>query len=447
MERIKKDIECIYRAAIRAVNPEQAVRAVLDRKGNRLVFHLGGTVLLSVHVDEYEKIIVIGAGKATASMAQAVEYILDGLPVSGCISVKYGYTAPLRMIEMMEAAHPVPDEKSVAAAAKIVSLLKNAGPRDLVISLISGGGSSLLCMPPEGITLEEKRKVTDLLLKSGAAIGEINTVRKHLSQVKGGNLARAAFPATVMNLMISDVVGDAMDAIASGPFVPDSTTFAESLSVMKKYGILDQVPASVAERLSAGASGKISENPPSGDLVFARVTNGIAASNAVALAAARGEAEKLGYNTLILSSAITGDTCDAARWHSEIGLEVLRTSNPMPAPVCILSGGETTVEVKGSGMGGRNMEFALHAAELIRGHDGIIMASVGTDGTDGPTDAAGAIADGMSVFRAEKLGLDIKEFIKNNDSYNFFKATGDLIVTGPTNTNVMDVRIVMVRND
>lgn len=444
MSSIRQDLTAIYTAAIAAVEPEAAVRAHLTLEKNLLRLVSRGTTITSIDIGRLNRILVVGAGKATAPMARAVERILAGRISEGCICVKYGYTAELSVIEQVQASHPVPDAKGVDGARKILGLLRGAGKGDLVISLISGGGSALMPLPPEGITLDEKRETTSLLLRCGATIHEINTVRKHLSLAKGGNLARAASGATVLNLMISDVVGDDMDVIASGPFVPDRSTFTDALRILERYGLADSVPRPVAERILAGSRGEIPENPGAGNPLFGKVTNLIIASNIMALEAARNEANRRGYPGLILSSMIEGDTRDAALWHSRIALEIRASSNPVPAPACVISGGETTVKVTGGGTGGRNMEFAMHAALFIDGAKGITMASIGTDGTDGPTDAAGAMADGTTAGQARVRGIDIGEYSRDNDSYHFHERMGTLIKTGPTNTNVMDIRIMLV---
>ncbi|MCP4134963.1 MAG: glycerate kinase [bacterium] len=440
----RKNLEAIYKAAINAVNPEVAVRTHLTLEGDKLVLLADGNPLKEYDISRYERIFVVGAGKATSPMAKAVEGILGNRISSGCVCVKYGYTEELSKIEIVEASHPIPDANGVEGAKKIRAILEDAGEKDLVISLISGGGSALLPLPPEPITLDEKRETTDLLLKSGAAINEINALRKHLSLVKGGNMAKAAHPATVINLMISDVVGDHMDVIASGPFVPDNSTFALAQGIIEKYGLSGKVPASVASHIKAGVEGGIEENPGKESDIFGNITNLIIASNIIALKAAKKEAEQQGYSTIILSSLIEGDTKDAACWHSRIAQEIRASSNPTTRPACVISGGETTVMVTGEGLGGRNMEFGIQAACCIEGIPGITMASVGTDGSDGPTDAAGAVADGDTIRKAKEKGLDIEQYIAKNDSYHFFEEIGDLIITGPTNTNVMDVRIVLV---
>ncbi len=444
MSKVRDDLEAIYTAAIVAVNPITAVETHVKRKDNILQLFSSGQSYKEYNLGNYSRIIVVGAGKATAPMARAVEVLLGDRIETGLICVKYGYTDTLTKINLIQAAHPVPDASGIAGAKKIMELLNSAGGDDLVISLISGGGSALLPLPPESISLEDKRETTSLLLKSGASIHEINTVRKHLSLVKGGNMARAAGRATVINLMISDVVGDNMDVIASGPFVPDRSTFRDARDILEKYHLEGRVPASVAGRIRAGSHGDIEENPGPDNPVFKRITNLIVASNIIALQAAKNEAVERGYNSIILSSMIEGDTKDAALWHARIAREIIASSNPIPAPACIVSGGETTVVVTGEGLGGRNMEYAMHAALHIDGLEHITMASIGTDGSDGPTDAAGAVADGCTLKAARELGMDTQEYIRSNDSYHFHEKLGNLIITGPTKTNTMDVRIMLV---
>ncbi len=444
MSKIRDDLKAIYTAAIAAVNPMTAVEAHVKRRNDTLQLLSRGRIFKEYHLSNYNRVIVVGAGKATAPMARAVEDLLGDRIDAGLICVKYGYTDTLKKIGIIEAAHPVPDASGVAGAEKIVELLNNAAEDDLVISLISGGGSALLPLPADTITLEEKRETTSLLLKCGAGIHEVNTVRKHLSRVKGGNMAKAAGRATVINLMISDVVGDNMDVIASGPFVPDRSTFRDAMDILEKYGLATSVPASVSDRIRSGSRGEIEENPGMDNPIFNRVMNLIVASNIIALQAAKAEAVARGYNGIILSSMIEGDTREAAFWHARVAREVAASSNPVPAPACIVSGGETTVVVTGDGLGGRNMEFAMHAALFIEGLENVTIASIGTDGSDGPTDAAGAVVDGFTLGKSLEQGLDIHGYIKSNDSYHFHDKMGNLIITGPTNTNTMDVRILLV---
>jgi len=445
MDAARNDLKAIYMSAIESVNPLNAVKSHLQHENGELIVKMKKQETARFTLNQFENIFVVGSGKATASMAGAVEDILGDLITEGCICVKYGYTEKLNTIETVEASHPIPDGNGILGSKKILDILERATEKDLVISLISGGGSALLPLPPEPVTLEEKRAVTDLLLKSGASIHEINCVRKHLSRIKGGNLARAAYPATVINLMISDVVGDNMDVIASGPFVPDNSTFSDAFAILQKFGLINTVPGAVLDRIQLGKDGKIGENPGPDSEVFKKVTNLITASNIQSLETAKKTARELGYNAIILSSLIEGDTASTAVWHSRIAREVLQSSNPVPPPACIISGGETTVEVRGSGLGGRNMEVASQAARWSDGIEGLTMASIGTDGSDGPTDAAGAVADWTTVKRGRSKNLPIEKFIENNDSYNYFKQTRDLIITGPTNTNVMDIRIMLVK--
>jgi glycerate 2-kinase len=445
----REDLKKIYRAAIEAVNPETAIKSCLTLDKGILKLCTNDETIKAFDLDRFNKIIVVGAGKATASMAKAIEEILGNRIHAGCICVKHG-TRNITAIKTLEAAHPLPDETSITGAKRIKQLLESASKDDLIIALISGGGSALLSLPPQGVTLGEKQATTDLLIKSGAAIHEINTVRKHLSLVKGGNLARAAYPATVLNLMVSDVVGDRIDIIASGPFAPDDSTYSQALGVLEGYKLTRKIPPSALAHITAGVSkktdetGKADETADAKNKIFGKITHFVIASNIICLKAAKKEAKKLGYNTLILSSSIEGDAKQVANWHARIAMEVLSSSNPVPAPACIISGGETTVRVTGKGKGGRNMEFAMQAAPLIDGLKNVIVASIGTDGTDGPTNAAGAMADGFTMETAAKKGIDINDHMRTNDSYHFFKALGDLIVTGPTHTNVMDIRIILI---
>jgi hydroxypyruvate reductase len=445
MSKARDDLKSIYTTAIQAVNPATAVNTHVKRKKDRLIVYSHGKQFKEFNLNKFNRIIVVGAGKATASMAREMEKILGDRIDAGCICVKYGYTDTLAKIEIIEASHPVPDANGMTGARKIMELMRVTREDDLVISLISGGGSALLPFPPDTITLEEKQTTTSLLINSGAGIHEVNMVRKHLSRVKGGNMAKAAHRATVVNLMISDVVGDNMDVIASGPFVPDNSSYRDALDVLDRYGLTEKVPQSVSERIRSGARGDLEENPGPGSPIFRNVTNSIIASNIIALEAAKDEAIKLGYNSIILSSLIEGDTKEAAFWHSSIAREITVSSNPAPVPACIISGGETTVVVTGEGLGGRNMEFAMHAALFIDGLETVTVASIGTDGTDGPTDAAGAVIDGSTARLAREKGIDVFKYIKNNDSYHFHKKLGNLVITGPTNTNVMDVRIILVK--
>jgi glycerate 2-kinase len=437
--RAKKDALAIFESGVKAVDPARAIKNHVRLEKNCLI-----AGKKKIDLSRFDRISVIGAGKASASMARAMEEILDKRLFYGLVNTKYGHSVPLKRVQVIEAGHPVPDEEGFRGARQIVQILERTDEKDLIFFLISGGGSALLPYPAEGITLEDKQTVTRILLEVGASIHEINALRKHLSLVKGGRLARLAFPSTLVSLILSDVIGDDLDSIASGPTVPDHSTFDDCLNILEKYRIFDRIPPAVAEIFRKGARGEIEETPKPGNPVFERTQNLIIGSNIMAVEAAAKKAEKLGYNTLILSTFIAGETRDVAGVHAAIAREILSSGNPLKRPACVLSGGETTVTICGKGKGGRNQEFSLAAALDINGLENIVVLSAGTDGTDGPTDAAGAIAEGATVSRARKLGMDPGHYLRENDSYNFFKALGDLIVTGPTNTNVMDLRIVLV---
>jgi hydroxypyruvate reductase len=421
---LRQHARTIFQAALSAADPAGAVERHLKRRD----------------FSRFRDIYVVGAGKAGASMAQAAERVLGRRIAAGLLNVKYGHTVKLRRIELNECGHPVPDENGVAGAERIARIAAGAGKDDLVICLISGGASALLPLPAEGITLEEKQATTRLLLASGADIHEFNTVRKHISRIKGGQLARLAAPARVESLMLSDVIGDNLDVIGSGPTAPDVSTFASVVEIFDRYGIRERVPASVRERIEQGARGAVPETPKPDDAVFARVRNTIVGSNRLALTAAARRARALGYRTLVLSSEVQGEAREIARMHAAIASEMARTGHPMKPPACVITGGETTVTLRGDGLGGRAQEFALAAAIDIAGLDDVVVFCAGTDGSDGPTNAAGAVADGQTISRKP----DARRYLERNDSYHYFESLGDLVITGPTNTNVMDVCIVLV---
>lgn len=409
-----------------------------------LVVRMEGNSRRSFDLKGFEKIILIGAGKASASMAKAAEEILGDRISKGIITTKYGHDVPLKYTETIEAGHPIPDQNGLKGSEKMCGLLKESGPRDLVIFLLSGGGSALLPLPAQGISLEEKQEVTQLLLDCGADIKEINAVRKHISQIKGGCLARFAYPSTVLTFILSDVVGDPLDVIGSGPTVPDTSTFEEAWDTLEKYDLMREIAPSIRNHLLAGKEKKLEETPKPGDKAFEKVSNILIGTNRLALKAAEQEAVSHRFNTLILSSSIVGETREAARFHAAVAREVISSGNPVRKPACIISGGETTVTLRGHGLGGRNQEFALAGALEISGLENVVLLSGGTDGTDGPTDAAGAIVDHTTVHRAWEMGLDSKAHLENNNAYPFFERLGELLITGPTHTNVMDVRIILV---
>jgi len=445
LKQLRSHAQDIFRACLEAVDPCEAVKRFVSLEGKRLYVGQEARTRKEIDLDSFDRVLVVGGGKATAPMAAALEDILGSRIREGTINVKYGFTRALSRIEVVEAGHPLPDENGVEGTRKIIHLLKEAGERDLVFSLISGGGSALLPQPAGAITLEEKQAMTLSLLECGASIDEINALRKHISASKGGQMARAAYPATTINLMLSDVVGDRMDVIASGPFVPDTSTFETVSEILDKYGLSD-TPPGVEAYLRAGVAGEGVETPKQGDKAFDRVFNYIVGSNILALEAAKTKAESLGYETLILSSMVEGETRVVAGVHTAIAREILKTGHPLSPPACVISGGETTVTIQGSGVGGRNQEFCLAAAmDLGDVAPRLVILSGGTDGNDGPTEAAGGIVDPLTLERAREAELRAQDFLKENNSYVFLKKTGDLLITGPTNTNVMDVRLVLVR--
>jgi len=419
----------IFRAAVAAADPRRTVRETLR----------------SADLSRYRRIFVVGAGKASAAMAEAAEQALGKRITGGWVNTKDGHGAPLARVTVHEASHPVPDARGVEGARRIAEIAAQAGEGDLLLCLISGGGSALLPLPMAPVTLEDKQETTRLLLACGATIHEINAVRKHLSAIKGGRLAKLAWPANVLSLLLSDVIGDPLDVIASGPTAPDTSTFAAAWAVIEKYGLPGKIPAAACQLLEQGLAGKVEETPKPDDPCFRRVTNRIVGSNRLAVDAAARRARELGYRPLVLSTTIEGETRDIAAMHAAIAREIVATGRPARPPVCVISGGETTVTLRGSGLGGRNQEFALAAAIALEGTPGVLAFSAGTDGTDGPTPAAGAMADGATVSRAAALGLDARRMLADNDSYPFFERLGDLVMTGPTGTNVMDVRLMLVR--
>jgi glycerate-2-kinase len=432
----------IFYASLKAVDPYDAVKGHLEKI--RSVYMNGG----------FNRLLVAGFGKAACPMAGAIEDDLESIITGGAVITKYGHIKKSEKVEVrsqkskikvFEAGHPLPDDNGVKGTEEIIKLLKNADEKTLVVYLISGGGSALMVSPYEGITLDEKQEITQLLLKAGADINDLNCVRKHISKVKGGRLAEIAYPAKVMSLILSDVVGDSLDVIASGPTSPDSSTYNGSLNVLRKYGLLDKIPQSISDVLNNGADGLLPDTPKAGNVIFRKAENIIIGSNRIALDAAKRKAEESGFHAEIISASLTGEAKDAAKWlareaRKRGSAEVQKNRKPL----CLISGGETTVTVKGNGLGGRNTELALAFALEIEGIDGITLLSAGTDGTDGPTDAAGAFADSDTVKRAKALGIDPVEYLDNNDSYNFFRKTGGLFITGPTGTNVMDLQIVLL---
>ena len=448
---MNKTLLDIFNSALAAVDPYQAVLQVARVERNQL--QVDGA---RYHLGAYARILVIGAGKATARMALALESLLGKKISAGLIVVKDGHTAPLAIIEQVEASHPVPNEAGMAGTLRILNMASAADENTLLICLLSGGASALLVAPVAGITLQDKQETTRLLLNAGASISELNAVRKHLSGVKGGKLAQAAYPAQLLTLLVSDVIGDPLDVIASGPTSPDASTFAEAEAVIAKYAMQKKMPPHVADYLQRGIAGKVEETIKANAPCLQKTQNTIIASLHQALSAAQEKTVRLGYSTRIISEALQGEARDAAHFLAQtarVELAAMQAGEQR----CLLCGGETTVAVRGSGMGGRNQEFALAFALAIeepaceiKACQEISLLSAGTDGSDGPNDAAGAMVNEQTAAQARGLGIDPRSYLENNNAYAFFHdfdaATGahSHLKTGPTGTNVMDMQIVLL---
>lgn len=434
----------IFNAALAAVDPYNAVRRAVKIEG--AVLHVAGA---AYDLDTFSRIVVVGAGKATARMAMAIEDVIGNRISDGLVIVKQGHTALLRTIKQAEASHPVPNEAGVEGTKRVLEIVKAVDEKALVICLLSGGASALLVAPVNGVTLADKQEVTALLLKAGASIGELNAVRKHLSAVKGGRFAKAACPAQIVTMILSDVIGDKLDVIASGPTTRDSTTFADAVAVIGKYGLKEKMPPRVMAFLARGMGGQEPETVKSGDSCLHKTRNVIIGGITQALFAAKEKARQLGFAPEVVTGELQGEARDAARFLAQTALRARDLARPGERR-CLLSGGETTVTVKGTGRGGRNQELALAFALEIDGMDGVALLSAGTDGTDGPTDAAGAVVDGSTVQRARSFGVHPETYLGNNDSYAFFNKldalTGERhhLITGPTGTNVMDLQILLI---
>ena len=442
-----KDMENIYRDAVREVDPAGLIQSRVKKDGRTLLIH-GQYTKISEDLSLYKQVIVLGIGKASARMAAAMENILGDELSAGFVITKYGHGLKLRKIQVMEAGHPVPDENSLEGARILSQMAAVADVHTLIINLISGGGSSLLCLPADGISLEDKRQTTRVLLASGADIDEMNCIRKHISKVKGGGLARIASPARLINLILSDVIGDRIDTIASGITTPDHTTFQDALSIVRKYALEDKLPQAVKDHLVCGVQGKIPETPKAGDPVFRNTVNIILGNNTLACDAARRTAQRLGYDAHILSATVAGEASGAGSYFAQLAKIIASGESGISKPAAIIAGGETTVTIRGKGKGGRNQEMALaFALELHRicpESPNIFFLSAGTDGSDGPTDAAGAFVKPALMEKMKAISAQAEAFLMENDSYHFFSNTGDLFKTGPTYTNVCDVQILLV---
>ncbi len=441
------DLKNIYRAAVREVDPAGLIQSRVKKDGRQLIIH-GPDAEISEDLSRYRQVIVLGVGKASARMAAAMEDILADELSCGFILTKYGYGLPLRKIQILEAGHPVPDENSLAGGRRMTQMACAAEDSTLIINLISGGGSSLLCLPADGISLDDKRRTTGALLASGANIDEMNCIRKHLSKIKGGGLVKMASPARLINLILSDVIGDRIDTIASGITAPDPTTFADALSIVRKYALDDKLPQAVRDHLNKGTQGNIPETPKEGDPVFSHTANIILGNNTLAAEAARRTAERLGYKARILSATLSGEASAAGSYFAKLARDIDAGKSDMAKPAVIIAGGETTVTLRGKGKGGRNQELALaYAIELHRicpEVPNIFFLSAGTDGSDGPTDAAGAFVTPALMEKMKTIAVQAEAHLAQNDAYPFFQDTGCLFKTGPTYTNVCDIQILVV---
>ena len=440
MRNLRQIAEQMMQAAIHAVDPYHLILDHARVRNQQLIIR--GR---HFNLNDFKHIYVIGAGKASAAMAQAVETLLPGRISDGAVVVKYGHAKPTKTIRILEAGHPIPDENSLAGTRQMLRLAEQAGADDLVIVLLSGGGSALMEWLPEGISLDDLRKVSQALLACGADIEEINTIRKHLSLVKGGRLAQAIAPAHGLTLILSDVIGDPPEIIASGPTVPDPSTFAQAWQIVEKYGLQSEFPVSVLKYLQAGLKGAVRESPKANDPAFQKMSNLILGNNLLALQKAAETAQMNGLSSMILTDRVQGEVQEIAKLMAGIFIAALKYGHPLSSPGCLILGGEPTVTLSGNGKGGRNQEMALAVLKEMkdfRSHP-FYFCSVGTDGTDGPTDAAGAWIDQDSPDKAAAQSLDLNQFLKNHDSYHFFQKMNQLIITGPTGTNVMDMMLFL----
>jgi len=429
----------ILAAALVAAEPAAAVRRCMQRQGDRLA------VADRVYdLNRLRGVFIVGAGKAGYPMAsEAARLVADKLR-GGILVVKESHAGEVPGITLRQARHPLPDERGVRATHEIIDLLREAGEDDLVICLISGGGSALLTAPTNGLALEELQELTRLLLACGANIGEMNTLRKHLDEIKGGRLARHAYPARLVTLILSDVIGDPLDAIASGPTVADPTTYQDALQILERYGIRERTPPAILTHLLRGQAGEVPETPKSGEPDLEGSQNVVIANNLSAAEAALEQAWKDGFNTLLLSTTLQGEARQVGRYLAAVTRQVAEYGQPIPRPACLVAGGETTVTLRGNGLGGRNQEVALGAVAGLDGLEGTLLVTLATDGGDGPTDAAGAVVTSETLQRARQAGIDPQDFLRRNDAYHFFEPLGDLLITGPTLTNVNDLAFIFV---
>jgi glycerate 2-kinase len=432
-------IKKILQAALSSVDPYNLIKQQFICHKGILTLPAGKKIDLRV----YSRIFICGAGKGVAPMCKALEELLGDRLYQGKIIVKYDHLVDLNKTDIYQAAHPVPDANALIATGKMIEGLRGLNENDLVFVLLTGGGSALMELLADDITLNDLQEMNKILLRSGATIHEINCIRKHISKIKGGQLAKIIQPATCITFALSDVIGDDLSVIASGPTFPDNTLFADAMAIINKYGILAQLPEEIIHYLNEGIKGRVAETPKESDKIFRSVTNLVVGNNKLALECARKEAQSLGFNALIITSMLQGEAREIARVLAAVIREIQMSDMPLKKPACLLLGGEPTVTIKGGGKGGRNQELAL-ALALTEIKEPYIFLSCGSDGTDGPTDAAGAVVTHHTIERAKKNNLDGQQFLTNNDSYHFFKSLNNLIITGPTKTNVMDIIIGLI---
>ena len=435
--RMKSILKQLLETGLEAAEPEKVIRKALHLKG-RILFVGNRRFDLS----KYKRVLCVGAGKASGKMAQAVERQLGKSLEGGVVVVNKGNRGSTRTIQIRSAGHPTPDKRSEQAGKQVLSLVRSLSPEDLLLVLLSGGASSLLVVPEQNISLADQQKTTRLLLRSGASIDEVNVVRKHLSAIKGGRLA-AASSATMINLLLSDVIGNNLSSIGSGPTVPDPSTFQDAHRILRTYDLWKCIPYSARIHLQRGLRGQVEETPKPGETAFRRIYHCLLGDNRLAAECLAKRANGIGLQSLILTTTFIGEAREAGKLVGAIAREVHFHSRPIRRPVCLIWGGELTVTVRGTGKGGRAQEFALSAAREIAGLPNVFVAGFGTDGTDGPTDAAGAVVDGGTLARAQSFRLDPARMLLRNDSYTFFKRVGGHILTGPTGTNVNDLYLLL----
>jgi len=440
-DRLKDNARQIFSSALEGANPQKAVNSSLHLEGNSLRLNDK-----SYNLDDYKEILVSGVGNYSVHMSQAVEKILGERIDRGMVLTRYTLGFTLEKVEAIEAGFPIPDQSGVTGTKKLKAFLEAAGDDTLLILLISKGAPSLATAPVEGVNLAEKLKTTSLLRKSGADIRELYAVQKHLSTSKGGQIAKAGYPATMPTLILSDLLEDDLSLICSGLTVPDETTYEEAREVLQKYELIDRLPKTVLEHIEAGVEGLRDETPKPGDKIFDKVDNVIVASNSISLKSAQETARELGYNSTVFPSFLKGEAKEMGTRFGELVKQVKTAGKPVSPPACLIFGGETTVTKKGRGRGGANQEVALGTAIELAGIENFLLLQSSTSGTDGDSDVSGAIVDGGTTERADKLGLDPKAFLANNDSYSLFRQTEETFVTGPTDTNVMDIGIILVES-